>query len=108
MNHNLTKMNFNMEWKTYFVDGFDIADFYELVDSLELEEASVAAPEPKKEELKIEVPTPTSSSSKSPRRRTFGAQFQELKDEIANLRLELEIRDAHIYALLHELKYKKP
>jgi hypothetical protein len=101
-------MNFNMEWKTYFVDGFDIADFYELVESLELDDAgevSVAAV--KKEELKIEVPTPTSSSSKSPRRRTFGAQFQELKDEIANLRLELEIRDAHIYALLHELKYNK-
>lgn len=98
-------MNFNMAWETYFVDGFGIADFYEIVESLGLEDASEA--QPKKEELKIEIPTPTSSSSKSPRRRTFGAQFQELKDEIANLRLELEIRDAHIFTLLHELKYNK-
>jgi hypothetical protein len=105
MNHNLTKMNFNMEWKTVFVDGFDIADFYEIVESLDVNDASDA--QPKKEELRVEIPTPTSSSSKSPRRRTFGAQFQELKDEIANLRLEIEIRDAHIHALLHELKHKK-
>lgn len=94
-----------MEWKTYFVDGFDIADFYEIVESLDVNDASDT--QPKKEELRVEIPTPTSSSSKSPRRRTFGAQFQELKDEIANLRLEIEIRDAHIYALLHELKHKK-
>lgn len=42
-------------------------------------------------------------SSRSPRRKTLGAVVAELKAEIQNIRLELEIRDAYIIALIENI-----
>lgn len=99
-----------MSWETVFVNGFGIADFYDIVDSFGTP-AEVFLPEPELEVMvytkEEKAPAKVDCSPKSPRRRTFGAQFQELKDEIVNLKIELELRDAHIFALLDELKYKK-
>lgn len=99
-----------MSWETVFVNGFGIADFYEIVDSFGTP-AEIFLPEPELEIIVCEevekVPAKVVCSPKSPRRRTFGAQFQDLKDEITNLKIELELRDAQIFALLDELKYKK-
>jgi hypothetical protein len=48
----------------------------------------------------------TVKSPRSPRRKTLGAVVAELKIEIQNIRLELEIRDAYIIALIDHLKQK--
>jgi len=45
-------------------------------------------------------------SPRSPRRKTLGAVVAELKAEIQNIRLELEIRDAYIIALIENLTKK--
>ena len=48
----------------------------------------------------------TVKSPRSPRRKTLGAVVAELKLEIQNIRLELEIRDAYIIALIENMNKK--
>jgi hypothetical protein len=44
---------------------------------------------------------------KPTKRKTFGALINELKEEIRDLKLEIEIRDAYIFAMLNELTKNK-
>ena len=97
-----------MSWEGVFCGGFTIYDFYEVIDSfetanIETEEEDKECAEEKTPQLHIEIPTPVSNFSKSPKRRTFGAQFAELKEELEELKLEIEIKNTQIFAMLHEL-----
>ena len=103
-----------MSWEAVFCAGFTIYDFYEVVDNFDTEDQILEEDKRVEEreesinnnsmELKIDIPsTPTSTYGKSPKRRTFGAQFADLKDEIAELKLEIEIKNTQIFAMLHEL-----
>lgn len=45
-------------------------------------------------------------SPKSPRRKTYGAMLNDLRIEVLNLKTEIELRDAYIFSILHELTRK--
>jgi len=100
----------SLSWDAVFCDDFTIYDFYEVVEGFDVdvtteqqEEEVVVEEVEEKQELRIEIPTPTSQSSKSPKRRTFGAQFAELKEEIAELKLEIEIKNTQMLNMLYEI-----
>ncbi len=84
-----------MDLDSYFTPDWTVDDFLDAVMQL---------PEPNIEPV---TPTPSPKVAKSPRRKTFGALINELKDEIRDLRLEIEMRDAYIYAMINDLKNKK-
>ena len=97
-----------MSWEGVFCGGFTIYDFYEVIDDFEnadlkVEEESEECTEEKIPQLHIEIPTPVSNFSKSPKRRTFGAQFAELREEVEELKLEIEIKNTQIFSMLYEL-----
>lgn len=46
------------------------------------------------------------TKSKSPRRKTYGAMLNDLRMEVLNLKQEIELRDAYIFSILHELTRK--
>lgn len=103
-----------LSWEAVFCAGFTVYDFYDVVENFEpgderIEENSVVeeiqeSVNNEGVELTIEIPcTPTSSYGKSPKRRTFGAQFAELREEIAELKLEIEVKNTQIFAMLYEL-----
>ncbi len=99
----------SMSWDAVFCDGYTIYDFYEVVENFDTstyEEEPLMVVDTNEEEkvpLRVEIPTPTSSCSKSPKRRTFGAQFADLKEEIADLKLEIEVKNTQIFAMLYEI-----
>lgn len=104
------------EYDNYFCDGFTIEQFFDVVELFNTEEEAqeqqlyITTKEEEAQQIGKEMQPSVSSpkmESRSPRRKTFGAQFAELKDEIISLKLELEIRDAYIFAILNELKYNK-
>lgn len=78
-----------------FDNQYTLEDFCRTVESF-----------PDEEEEIVNVPQEVPKSPRSPRRKTLGAVVAELKTEIQNIRLELEIRDAYIVALIDSLKNK--
>lgn len=84
---------------SYFTPEWTIDNFLETVESMT--ELNI----PPNEESKSQSTTP--KASKSPRRKTFGALINELREEIRDLKLEIELRDAYIYAMINDLKNKK-
>jgi hypothetical protein len=106
----------SLSWDAVFCGDFTIYDFYDVVEGFDTnqqkEEEIVVVEEniyeeEVKPELCIEIPTPTSQYSKSPKRRTFGAQFAELKEEIAELKLEIELKNTQIFHMLYEIYHNK-
>ena len=104
----------SLTWEAVFCAGFTIYDFYEVVENFDPGDQMVVENNVVEDvqesvnnegtELTIEIPcTPTSSYGKSPKRRTFGAQFAELKEEIAELKIEIEVKNTQIFAMLYEL-----
>lgn len=82
-----------MDLNSYFDEDFSVDDFLNIVmDASDINEGQNMPP--------LKKP-------KSPRRKTFGALINELRDEINDLKLEIELRDAYIYAMLNDLKNKK-
>ena len=99
----------SLSWDSVFCGNFTIYDFYEVVEGFdtgaatEQQEEEVVVQVVEEQELHIEIPTPTSQGCKSPKRRTFGAQFAELKEEIAELKLEIELKNTQIFHMLYEI-----
>lgn len=52
------------------------------------------------------IPEEPLSKPKSPRRKTYGAMLNDLRMEVLNLKQEIELRDAYIFSILHELTRK--
>lgn len=52
------------------------------------------------------IPEEPHSKPKSPRRKTYGAMLNDLRVEVLNLKQEIELRDAYIFSILHELTRK--
>jgi hypothetical protein len=104
------------DYDNYFCDGFTLEQFFDVVELFNTEEEAqehqlyITTQESEAQQVGKELQSVVSSpkmESRSPRRKTFGAQFAELKDEIISLKLELELRDAYIFAILNELKHNK-
>jgi hypothetical protein len=52
------------------------------------------------------IPDEPQPKPKSPRRKTYGAMLNDLRMEVLNLKQEIELRDAYIFSVLHELTHK--
>lgn len=52
------------------------------------------------------IPDEPQAKPKSPRRKTYGAMLNDLRMEVLNLKQEIELRDAYIFSVLHELTRK--
>jgi hypothetical protein len=83
---------FTMDLDNYFTEDFTVDDFLDIVMA-----PSIMVP---KEENTPPI------KPKSPRRKTFGALINELRDEIHDLKLEIEIRDTYIMAMINDLIFK--
>lgn len=94
---------FNFE--TYFNSEYDISDFIQVVEDLvvESEESTLCIEIPKEKRRKTCTPN---SSPRTPKK-TYAAQIMELRQEVLDLRQEIELRDTHIFALINELKKTK-
>lgn len=94
-----------MDYDNYFNEYFTFEDFFDVVDSFEI--ASVHEQGQTTEEVcKQAEQEDASVAVKSPRRRTFGAQIAELRDEIEILKQSVEIRDNQLldmYYMLYNL-----
>lgn len=81
-------------YEEYFNDCFNYDDFCQVVDSLVPEvEYIVDVP---LVSIKVEEYKPPLKKAK----KTYAAQIQELKDEILQLREEIEVRDSQLLALI--------
>lgn len=81
-------------YEAYFNETYDIDDFFNTVASLTPGvEYWVEEPVVKRE---VNIVSAVKKAKK-----TYAAQMQELKDEILNLRKEVEVRDAQLLALIY-------
>lgn len=88
------------EFDTYFNNGFEIEDFFEIVDSFESANEQKQAKLAKKQKQKEEKITLKKV------KKTYAAQITELKQEIMELRQEMELRDAQILSLIKQPTHK--
>lgn len=88
------------EFDTYFNNGFEIEDFFEIVDSFESANEQKQAKLAKKQKQKEEKITLKKV------KKTYAAQITELKQEIMELRQEMELRDAQILSLIKQPIHK--
>lgn len=89
-----------MDLDSYFTPDWTIDDLLNTIDSMPEEQPQTIDVSAVEQTMPIKI-------LKSPRRKTFGALINELREEIRDLRLEIELRDAYIFAMLNELKIKK-
>ena len=87
-----------MELDGFFTDDYTVDDFIDAVLTTPIQEDHT---------IIVSNPHPSILKQKSPRRKTFGALINELREEIKDLRLEIELRDAYINAMIHEIQTKK-
>jgi hypothetical protein len=52
------------------------------------------------------IPDEPQAKPKSPRRKTYGAMLNDLRNEVLDLKQEIELRDAYIFSMLQELTKK--
>lgn len=80
----------------YFNQSYGIEDFFNIVASL-VPDVEYYVDEPVVIVEVVEVQKPVFKKAK----KTYAAQMQELKNEILNLRQEVEVRDAQLLALIY-------
>ena len=85
-------------YEEYFNESFDFQDFCEIVASLSPNvDYSLTIP---LAVVEVEEYKPLQKKAK----KTYAAQIQELKDEILQLREEIEVRDTQLLALIYNKK----
>lgn len=82
---------FNIE--TYFNSEFDLFDFFDVVESFDVPITSEVVQI--KEEKSTERPL-------KKQKKTYAIQIMELKQEIMELRQEVEMRDAQLLSLIRQ------
>jgi hypothetical protein len=81
----------------FFTEDYTVDDFIDAV---------LAAPIQEEYQVRRSPPRPGILKPKSPKRKTFGTLINELRDEIQNLKTEIELRDAYLLSMIHDLQFK--